>query len=348
MVALQALGRFDAWADSVNNPLKTSVLETLIGLAVLSGWPSVGSGVGHASTASESESIYTHRLTSGAVPREKELLQKELIRLQEQTGLSLVTLDGRAILDVDFKRRELVKAADVPGAGLFSRNGTEIAFTYWSRPTLAGISRSDGSDFREYPDFSPRELCWSPDGIRLLILLESSTRSGLYLWGVKSDTMLRISEHGSLTSQCWSPDGNQITYEDETVKTYDLEQNRLRELGPGTSPTWSPDGEWIAFRDHDSYYAVRPDGQEKKQLFQRKGASSPLWWSPDTRFVAYVATAGMFAGGLSLDVENYRLRVRRLTDNSDEWVANSAGGSEYQWVTNPMLLQRTQSRSTQK
>ena len=347
MAAARAFGRLEALAQAMKTKLKSSVLEILLGLAVLSGWASMGSGVGHANATSGSASIYPRASQSRSVPLGKEPLRKELVRRQEQTGLSLVTLGDLSILAVDFKRRGLMKAAAAPGIGVFSDDGTNIAFTSL-RSSLGGISHFDGSDFQEYPDFSPRDLCWSPDGTKLSMLLSSGNRSGLYIWSIKSRSMLRISEDGSLTSQCWSPDGKQIIYKDGMMKIYDLEQNRSRELGPGELPTWSPDGQWIAYLDRDTYYAIRPDGQEKKTLFRKKYPQSALWWSPDSRLIAYLAVANPFVGGLTLDVENFRLHVRRLSDNSDVWVANSMGGSTYQWVTNPILLSLAESKSTQK
>jgi len=326
----------------MNTSLKTSVLEILLGLVVLYGWTSMSSGAGHAMTAFRPASLYPPTSTSRVVHRETKSVRRELIRLQEQTGLSLATMENLALLEVDFRQRGLMKIGDVPGMGTFSPDGSEIAFASTLR-SLGGISRSDGSDFQAYPDFSPHQLCWSPDRTRLSMLLASNPRSGLYLWVVKSDAILRISEPGSLTSQCWSPDGKRIVYEVAgMMKTYDVEKNVSRELGQGKFPTWSPDGEWIAYLDHDTYYVIRPDGQEKKLVFRKKYVQSALWWSPDSRLVAYVAVANPFVGGLTLDIENYRLHVRRLSDNSDAWVANSAGGSEYQWVTNPKLLQRAQ------
>ncbi len=328
---------------------KTTALQIVAGLGLLCGSLSIESVAGPAFAAYESTPRYDRAFASGDVPRGKESIRKELIRLQTQTGLALVTIEDLAILEVDFGRRRLLKAGDVLGMGVFSRDGAKIAFTSWSGPTLSGISRSDGSDFQEYPDFSPEELCWSPDGTRLSILLGSSTRSGLYLWVVNSDTTLRIGERGSLTSQCWSPDGKRIVYEvNGIMKIYNVEKNVSWELWEGKSPTWSPDGEWIAFHNGDTYYAIRPDGQERKPLFRRKNARSALWWSPDSRLVAYLAVANPLAGSLALDVENFRLHVRRLSDNSDAWVVNSGGSWQYQWVTNPELLRQAQLKPTQK
>jgi len=112
-------------------------------------------------------------------------------------------------------------------------------------------------------------------------------------------------------------------------------------------PTWSPDGNWIAFLHHGAYYAIRPNGQERKKLFHRSGTESPLYWSPDSRIVAFVSPEGFFEGGWrAIDADNYKLRVRRLDDNSEDWIAYVDGARSYQWVTNPQLVKQVESGTT--
>ncbi len=43
-------------------------------------------------------------------------VRADLAQLQEQTGLSLVTVENRSILVVVFSRGSVVKARDLPGA----------------------------------------------------------------------------------------------------------------------------------------------------------------------------------------------------------------------------------------
>jgi hypothetical protein len=139
---------------------------------------------------------------------------------------------------------------------------------------------------------------------------------------------------------------NKIVFENEgSIQIYDTASGKIRDLAKGVNPTWSPDGEWIAFREHDTYYAVRPTGLGKRELFHKKNVTSGLYWSPDSRIVAYVSLAGVLEGGLSLDVETYRLRVRRLEDHSEDWVANGVSCCiNYDWVTNPQPLERIESQ----
>jgi Tol biopolymer transport system component len=145
-----------------------------------------------------------------------------------------------------------------------------------------------------------------------------------------------------LTSQCWSSDDKKIVYEaGDGVRIYEVGNDKSSTvLAPGgKEPTWSPDGNWIAFREGDTFYEIRPDGRDKRKLFHRRDVYTPLWWSPDSRLVAYVALVPF-----AID-DFYRLRVRRLEDNSDDWVAEGQIAGEYQWLISPRLVKQAGSQT---
>jgi len=140
----------------------------------------------------------------------------------------------------------------------------------------------------------------------------------------------------SLSAQCWSADDKRIVFEFfESVRVYDIELGKWMALVRGRQPSWSPDGNWIAFLDGDTYFTIRPSGEGRKALFKKERAVSGLCWSPDGKFVAYVSrTKFLESPWLVLDVGFVRLRIRRLEDDSEDWVA---GFSEihvpsFQWV----------------
>ena len=276
--------------------------------------------------------------------------------MQEQTGLSLAS-DQSGIEVVLFDKRTLIHGGKFFGLwsrGVISRDGTEIAARYIRDNRLRlGIAQSDGSNLREYPDVDAQDICLSYDRSKMaLTARKGSLDAGLEVMDLASNVTQEIDPSAKLTSQCWSPDDKKIVYAaNNSVRVYEIGSNKstILVLAQGSLPSWSSDGSWIAFLDHDTYYAIRPDGQARKKLFQLHGAESPLYWSPDSRIVAYVSKEGFFEGGWrAIDVDNHKLRVRRLEDNSEDWVAwvsegESVGGN-YQWITNSQLLQDIKSQ----
>ena len=295
----------------------------------------------------------------------RESVRAELIRLQEQTGLSLVSFGGgggSGNLDVvifdsrHVAEKELLKES--VGEGAISSDGSSIAFELrrktgrtFSTPSenevpeigsRLGIVHHDGSDLREYPDLGdPYYPCWSFDKSALALSAKNlkqgkDAAQSLQILNLGNGTTEEVEAKGYVTSQCWSPDGKQVVYQaDHTLRVYDIQEKKSRTLTNGQYATWSPDGNWIAFLEDDGYYAIRPSGNERKRLFKKKDALTALWWSPDSRFVAYVSRNRFPEGLWSPLIEQGRLRVRRLEDNAEDWVANfyiEGYVPSFQWV----------------
>lgn len=299
---------------------------------------------------------------STPAPTPQESVREELIRKQKQTGLTLASY-ANGLEIVLFDKRYLVQStlpwsaavgtspSRLPGfgspRGTISRDGTEIAAAHFisGEGLLLELFPSDGSSLREYPDVHPQDLCWSYVKAHLAVTVhKGSPDAALEIMDLGSNASEEIDPRAKLTSQCWSPDDKKIVYvADDTVRVYEIgtEKSTIRVLVQGTDPTWSPDGNWIAFRDHDTYYEIRPDGHERKKLFHHSDVYSPLWWSPDSRIVAYVTLARFALDNV------YQLRVRRLEDHSEDWVAGGQiAGDNFQWVANPQLLEQVKSGAT--
>jgi hypothetical protein len=291
------------------------------------------------------------RSSAPASPRET--VRAELVRLQAQDGLTLASF-YRGIETVKFADRSQVQSKDsfggaggTAGLGAISRDGAEIAFDFHSRfgDSHLAITQLDGGAFREFSTLtSASGICWSYAQSRLVTTIQIRATQdkplSMRLVVLTPDTKEtnEISDGAYATSQCWSPGNNEIVYEaDDGIRVYDLGRKESRFLAKGRYPTWSSDGRWLSFLDGDTYFAISPSGEGRKVLFKEKGGLSGLWWSPDSRIVAYLSRNGAFEGSpKTVDVGLVRLRVRRLDDNSEDWVAQLSDAylPSYQWVTN--------------
>jgi Tol biopolymer transport system component len=89
------------------------------------------------------------------------------------------------------------------------------------------------------------------------------------------------------------------------------------------NPSWSPDGKLIAYLDHwravdgeqEHLCTMRPDGTGKTELMSaggwflsRQKLAGPFVWSPDMRYIAYHAKAGMKGGQSDLYIRDLKTR----------------------------------------
>ncbi len=247
----------------------------------------------------------------------------ELTRLQRESGLTFAWID-QGVQAISFHAHTVV-----------SLNDSLQAF------------RPGGFSPEEYPEVSGIGMCWSHDQTKLVstMINRSSGSVTLGILDLNSKktraVAINVDQRPYVTSQCWSPDGKALVYEtDSNVRLYNVGNDRADAVARGTDPTWSPDGKWIGFRDGDTYYAIRPDGSDRKELFRNRWgkAVSALYWSPDSRFVAYVRELGFLEGGALVDEVN-QLRVRRLEDGSEERLCpnNVNWYADYQWITKSEL-----------
>lgn len=296
----------------------------------------------------------------------KESVRDELIREQAQEGLTLAHF-YRGISFVNFTYRwetptkeSFVERTGVELGGSITRDGKDIAFDLFRimGSSSLGIVHRDGNGFQEFPNITaPYGICWSYDKSHLAMTVQvpatqyKPLHSNLILLNIGTKEIQQVGDGGAVTSQCWPADGKHVVYEsDGSIRVYDIDRKESQVLATGKYPTWSSDGKWLAFLDNDTYYAITPSGEGRRVLFKQKKAFSGLWWSPDSRIVAYLSQNTMFERPLIMDVEPVRLRVRRLADGSEDWVAQDSAAylPNYQWVTNKDLVNTVQPSTQSK
>jgi dipeptidyl aminopeptidase/acylaminoacyl peptidase len=293
-------------------------------------------------------------------PVTRDNVRSELVELQARDGLAIAEYDSHGLRIVDFEKRKAILGKPFPDyraqGGTVSSDGSRIAFTLksltQSPPWVLGIMRTDNSDLREITSVrNPVEMCWSRDMARIAMGAVDTKSKTLQLTVVTfaTESAKELSSNmGRLTTQCWSPDGKEVVFESaDNVVIENVDGGNQRALAVGKAPTWSPDGNWIAFFDKRdrSYYAIHPSGEGKKKLFHQRAAVAGLYWSPDSRIVAYVVEIG----GL-VSLEAYKLYVRRLEDGSEDWVEDADLGccGDLQWINNKGLLTQLESGTSIK
>jgi hypothetical protein len=301
---------------------------------------------------------------------QRKSVRAELVGKSEQNGPDLSQVSNNGIYTVDFAARSLENVRQfiskgTADFGALSFDGAEIAFSYCAEPGLThptpfgtgcpaghlhlGIVRTDGSDFREYSGLVyPFGFCWSHDKSKLALTVSDRRESdspehNLGVMDLSSGQIRDVAGKDNwTTSQCWSPDDKQMVYSEnkvggvQNVLLFDIEKGKSSFIAKGSKATWSPDGNWIAFLDNDDTYCViRPDGSGKRMLFKTTVGDSELWWSPDSKFVAYVSARSFLERWPTQEfAELSRLRIRRLDDGSEDWFLNLSAEDAYwfQWV----------------
>jgi hypothetical protein len=290
----------------------------------------------------------------------------ELADLHDRTGLTLAYVTNSQIFDVSFNSRnfQLLQKynPDVSfRSGRLSPDGTKIAFSYSGPPgsspgdqrgaspsesrEILGIMLSNGSGLRTYETIrNPQSFCWSPDQEFLTltgILTSGKDReevSGVLLLVPDSGAVRLIARAGIANSPCWSQDGSKLVYEsDNKMYIWTVKDNGTRPVpASGKWPTWSPIDDSITFYEAGGYRSFDPRTGSAKRLFSAKDTYSPLWWSPDGRFTAYVSGKRFSESTLGSEYpDEVRLRVRRTVDGQEDWVVRFSRigpWQDFQWV----------------
>jgi Tol biopolymer transport system component len=273
-------------------------------------------------------------------------VRAELAKKQTENGLTLGWFDS-GFKKLNFTDRTILNRQEkFPGTisgGVVSPDGAEVAVGYKSGLLIA---LQNGTELRRYPNVAGGSFCWSPDKTKLAMTVQNLKRGTtppndpLQILDLVSGDVIEVDVRARVSSQCWSRDGKRIVYSTESeVREFDIENRQWLILAAGGEATWSSDGNWIAFLDRGTYYAMSPGGDRRRVLFRDESAMSGLWWSPDSRIVAYLSRNRTNEPVKVFDVGSVRLRARRLQDGSEDWLLQvyDVGTPIFQWVEDPAL-----------
>ena len=211
---------------------------------------------------------------------------------------------------------QLTSSGGFEGFGLWSPDGTQIAFTGSTAADGPGdvyVVNADGSALQRVTDTEGQHeqpSGWSPDGRRLLYTVpnadgEFGTIHVMNADGTGDEVLV---EDEDAAYGDWSPDGSAIVYaalDDErliVVRMMDADGGNRRTISPAsllaaTEPSWSPDGSRIAFfaayGDPNSddvvdwkfdVLVMDADGTGVRKVDDTEGNEHfPAAWSPDGR-----------------------------------------------------------------
>src|SRR5579863_546500 len=176
-------------------------------------------------------------------PSSRESVRAELIRLQDQYGLTVAWIGNNA------------ETMSFMGRGGLDSGVEAVSFRKRTVILLKDSLRAfrpDGFSFGNIPRLATIDLCWSHSQSKLAATMLHPPNASLEIFdlGSKAAQIVESSADHRMhfTSQCWSPDDKQVAFETGgSVKVYPIggDTASVRVLTKGTDVTWSPDGNWI-------------------------------------------------------------------------------------------------------
>ncbi|MGY2733459.1 S41 family peptidase [Sphingomonas sp. UYP23] len=149
-----------------------------------------------------------------------------------------------------------------------------------------------------------REVVWSPDSRRALVISERGLARWLVEYDVATGRETLLTRQGIASSPSYAPDGKSAAYvlDDRELHVVTLAGGADRTLFTGAiatderdgpRPTWSPDGQYIAFplTDPRSFVNVElvpaAGGAARPVSFLANGQMGGIAWSPDGTYILF-------------------------------------------------------------
>lgn len=170
---------------------------------------------------------------------------------------------------------------------------------------------------QEYASQDPVQIAIAPNGKQLLFASYWNQRPNLSVMNINGTAWRQLTNSPEAEyAPRWSPDGKRIVYVKHFVEKNareiwlmnadGSEQRALVKNRICDSPRWSPDGQRLLFvcKDPDTaqaqIFTLRPKGESPRSPLTRNDYHSlEPQWSPDGKFVAYVAYRQGYDAGTS-------------------------------------------------
>lgn len=184
---------------------------------------------------------------------------------------------------------------------------------------------------------------WNARTGRIAFASDRQDRDEIWTITPNGQDLFRVTNHpgdSGFIEPSFSPDGNQIVFEEDTGKSEDTQTgsilrvnsdgNNLTRLidGPATNtdnrqPNWSPSGDRVLFQRKQrgaqqwTLYTMNSDGSDLRAITDGTSDDTDASWSPDGKFIVYSSNHGnLSAANLFIVPANGGEPHRVTTDNS--------------------------------
>jgi Tol biopolymer transport system component len=153
----------------------------------------------------------------------------------------------------------------------------------------------------EFPDWSPnaKKIVFNTGHLKRVGSNEYISGGDILVMNADGSEQVVIYDQCVASHATWSPDSRQIAFQADCndrkdIYKMDADGGNVTQLttGPGnhTEPAWSPDGKFIAFVAGNKLSFMKKDGSRLRQL-PAEDAHFPAW-SPDGQYIAFNTKSG--------------------------------------------------------